>query len=657
MIAIHPISPENELRVAERLRDSIVRAWPGIDTNTGDRIELLVGVRTPTDVDLLVLVRLAEPRIIPPQKRRRALPSLAATVQTALIAIELKALDLSQFDRLGNQLFPIYHGHVEKRSVAKQACDSAFGVSGIARNAGTHPYVHGLAWLTEVDDDALLDIEPIVLGAEADWYAILDAAMRQRPFVTAEADVIATARAAEIVGRTLLNRRIETKRDRARVECLSRDLAARAAVDALVPRVGTAQIRLIGRGGSGKTTSLALMAISLAETGARVLILTFHLTLRSDIAHLIASMSARSGIPPDRIAVQTTASFLLGALADLGVDAPMRDGVIDYSTLDALLDETRGQLIETHDGIPGDAEHLRAMYPKRFGWDHIFIDESQDCTDSERDFLRALYGHRRLVLADGVDQLQRRQIACDWMRDIPKNEIIEHRLDKSLRMLRNVATFVNAFARALDLPTWRIEPQADLPGGRIIIAVGDAISGDLLRAIVASAAQQKADAADCLICVPPKINGDDRVRLSLLAAGADAGIALWDGTDPAQRTIATAGTGALRLVRYESCRGLEGWVTVALDLDVFARNRQAHPNLGPNEPSLDASFVANRAMLIPLTRAVHTLVITVRDPASDVAMRLRAAMDDPAMPRDAIAWVDASELERVLAPVASSSRS
>ena len=106
MIAIHPISPENELRVAERLRDSIVRAWPGIDTNTGDRIELLVGVRTPTDVDLLVLVRLAEPRIIPPQKRRRALPSLAATVQTALIAIELKALDLSQFDRLGNQLFP-----------------------------------------------------------------------------------------------------------------------------------------------------------------------------------------------------------------------------------------------------------------------------------------------------------------------------------------------------------------------------------------------------------------------------------------------------------------------------------------------------------------------------------------------------------------------
>jgi len=47
----------------------------------------------------------------------------------------------------------------------------------------------------------------------------------------------------------------------------------------------------------------------------------------------------------------------------------------------------------------------------------------------------------------------------------------------------------------------------------------------------------------------------------------------------------------------------------------------------------------------------------VRDPASGVAMRLRAAMDDPAMPRDAIAWVDASELARVLAPVASSSRS
>ncbi len=650
MITIHPITPENEMRVAERLRDAIVRAWPGIATSTRDHVDLLVGARTPVDVDLLVLVNLAEPRSIPPQKRRRAQASLQSEIRTAIIAIEIKQMDVDQFSRLGNQLFPIYGGRPEARSVAKQACDAAHGISTIARNAAPTSFVHGIAWLTEVDDDALLDIEPTVAGASADWFALLDAAARQRPFVDSDADVLATVRALEGVKRTLLNRRRETKRDRARVEKLSRDLAARSTVDALLPRAGSAQIRLIGRGGSGKTTSLALLAASLAETGRRVLILTFHMTLRSDIARLVDSLAARAGIPEDRIVVKTTASFLVAALAALGVDPPMRGDALDYPALDALLGETAGALVGGPDDDGSDAARLHLAEPARFGYDDILVDESQDCTDCERDFLRALYGYRRFVLADGVDQLQRRQRACDWNRDVPASERVEHRLDTSLRMLRNVAIFANCFAQALDLATWRIAPHEQLPGGRVVVAVGDVAGPDLLRAVIASAAVQHADAADCLICVPPKIGGDDHVRTALLAAGAEAGIPLWDGTDLAQRALGTAGERALRLVRYESCRGLEGWVTVALDLDVFAANRRAHPNLGPNETAIDPAFVANRAMLIPLTRAVHTLVITVRDPDSNVATALRSAMQDSAMPRDAIEWIQARDLPSVLAP-------
>jgi hypothetical protein len=214
-------------------------------------------------------------------------------------------------------------------------------------------------------------------------------------------------------------------------------------------------------------------------------------------------------------------------------------------------------------------------------------------------------------------------------------------------MLRNVATFVNCFARVLGFDTWRIEPQESLPGGRVIITSGDAISPEVLRAIVSAAAQQRADPVDCLICVPPKSGGVD-VCPQLFAAADSAGLAIWDGTIPANRG-SVPGDDALRVVRYESSRGLEGWITVALDLDDFAANKMKHPNLKPNDPPVEADVVAARWLLIPLTRAVHTLVITVRDPQSLVALRLREAADDRSV-SGMVEWVDADALARTLAP-------
>jgi hypothetical protein len=583
---------------------------------------------------------------VPPQVRRRGGLSVATTVQYGLIAIEVKQLDTSRFERMGNQWFPIYEGRRESRSVSKQAFDGALSVSDFARQLGQKPFVHSLAWLTEVDDDELRDVDSLVLGGNASWYGMLDFASLRAPFALDDANGEA-AMGVMIVRERLLATRKESRRDRDRVERLSRDLASGSAVDQLVQKAGSAQIRLCGRGGSGKTTSLALLAVRLAEAGDRVLILTFHKTLRSDIALLIASLGRPSGIPPDRILVETTMSFVLSALVALGIAVPHKGADPDYELVDGVLDETRAMLVGAPDAAVGDIARLRAENPERFSWDYVFVDEAQDCSDSERDFLRALYGHRRFVLADGIEQLVRRQVACDWNRGIAADERVVMRFDRSLRMLRNVATFVNCFARVLGFDTWRIEPQESLPGGRVIITSGDAISPEVLRAIVSAAAQQRADPVDCLICVPPKSGGVD-VCPQLFAAADSAGLAIWDGTIPANRG-SVPGDDALRVVRYESSRGLEGWITVALDLDDFAANKMKHPNLKPNDPPVEADVVAARWLLIPLTRAVHTLVITVRDPQSLVALRLREAADDRSV-SGMVEWVDADALARTLAP-------
>jgi hypothetical protein len=648
VIAIHAISPENELPVAERLRSRIRQAWPDIGESPRDRIDILVGVRTPAEIDLFVIVNLDRPRDVPARSLRDGGSSPAFAMQRALIVIEVKQLDPDQFDRIGNQWFAVYGGKREERSVAKQALDAAQSLAGFARQSGDHPFVHAIAWLTETPDAALRGAESLVLGREASWFDMLGAAMQQSSLLR-DAHPIAMGRSVAAVRERLLNRRKEGRRDRARVERMSRDLASHALVNALVSQAGSAQIRLAGRGGSGKTTMLALLAARLAETGARVLILTFHRTLCRDITYLVASLCRSNGIPENRIQVETTTSFLLSALEDLGATIPMNGDVPDYGRLDDALDETRAMLVGGPEDSAGDVARLRTANPERFAWDHVFVDEAQDWKNSERDFLRALYGHRRLVLADGLDQLLRRQIACDWHVGIPADERKLHRLDASLRMLRNVATFVTCFAHALGFDAWHALPREELSGGRVIVAIGDVVTPEFLRSIVVAAAEQKADPVDCLICLPPRAAGDD-VRSRLLVAGETANVALWDGTVAETRANPIEDRNALRLVRYESCRGLEGWIAVALDLDLFAANKLRHPNHHPADPPVPAELVAARSLLIPLTRAVHTLVVTVRDPNSDVAARLREAANDPAMPRGVVEWIDARQLPGVLAP-------
>jgi hypothetical protein len=637
MVELHQISPDNEMRVAERLKAMIVSAWPDVADSARDRVDVLAGAKVPGDVDILVILRLDRPREVPPQRLRHGPMSPATQIQYALIAIEVKQLDQDRFDRIGTQLFPIYSGEPSARSCSTQASDAALAVSTFARQNGHKPFVYRLAWLTEVDDAFLQPIDPTVVGREATWFSMLAATAQQYTPPVGD-DPARMLRAVVALRELLLTRRRASRRDRARVDKLSRDHAASDSVRTLVSKAGSAQIRLIGRGGSGKTTSLALLAVALAEAGERVLFLTFHRTLRTDIAFLVASLGRPINLPPDRIQVDTIMAFILSALTELGAAIPLRDGQPDYGALDAVLDETRAMLVDDTPNAAGDVSRLCAVNPERFAWDYVFIDEAQDCSDAERDFLRALYGHRRLVLADGVDQLVRRQVACDWNVCIAPDERVSHRLDSSLRMLRNVALFATSFARALGLDTWRIDPQPDLPGGRIIIATGEIDAAKLLPAVVAAAEVQNA-----------KSGSEDRVREQLLAGEAASGISLWDGTLAENRWAPPSGNDALRMVRYESCRGLEGWITVALELDQFASNRLKYPNLSASDAPVDPQVVLNRWLLIPATRAVHTLVITLRDGDSFLAKTLRDAAADERMPQGVVEFVDGSKLPGTLA--------
>lgn len=633
MIDLTIISPQNETPVAERLVAQIRQLWPDVAASKTDRIDILVGVRTPADIDVVVAIDLASPRRIPPVKRRDGTMSPPGHVQCALLAIEIKQLDSLRFERIGNQIFARYGTHLEGRSVASQADDAAKSLKTFAARYGCGGlFVHALGWLTEVDEVALEGIGSSVLGHEAGWFELLDAAAQQHD-VLSEAGNERTREGVRAVRALLLNRRAISSRDKARSERFARDEAGQKFVKDLAASAGSKLIRLAGRGGSGKTTVLALLAGELATMrGERVLVLTFHRALRGDIEHLLRTTLDQPALLGTRLHVETMTEFLLAALRGLEFEIPLTpEGAIAFAKLDDTLREATAKLAGGPDGEW--ASLLRASDPPRFDWDHVFIDEAQDWTDAERDFLLRLFGHCRITIADGIDQLVRRQTPCDWLTGIPSKERVNRMLGDSLRMQRNVALFANAVADAAGFERWHVEPRDDLPGGRIIIAVGDNVaSPELVRAIAASAREGNADPVDCLVCVPhsnimQEAGGRRHARFADVVAAA--GGRAWDASDPGTRGTAPTDKDLWRIVQYDSCRGLEGWIALALDLDDFYANRLRHPNFHPDEQHGDPATVARRWLMIPLTRAVHTLVITIRDPQSPVAGILRAATSYP----------------------------
>ncbi len=648
MIEINEVSPNNEEAVAKRLAASIGAAWPDIASSTLDSVTIAVGLQTLRDIDLFVTIELSEPRPLLSRLRRDGSRSPEASVQAVALVIEVKQLDESRFTIVGTQIFPDY-GRLSSRSVNAQIDDCRIALrKHRARYDVDDFFVHGVGWLTGVPTSKLDGVSPWIVGAEAGWLDILDAAAQQSPALYGRKPP-SYVRAIATIRETLTRKRAVTPRDRKKSNDLCQDVIVDELIDELAAIAGHKQIRLTGRGGSGKTTTLALLAKRLAlVNGERVLILTFHKTLRSDIEHLIDTLVDVPGVKARNISVETATTFFISALTELGVALPVTEGGVDFKALPELLAHT--QRAFSRDPIEGEAALLKAFAPERFAWDYVFIDEAQDWTDAERDFIRALYGSENLVLADGLEQLVRRQTPCDWNAGLPKAMRYNRNLGRSLRMATNLAAFANAFAREAGLRDWRIEPFEELPGGRIIIAVGgEPPEAELCAALLPSLTAGGAAPVDALICVPPQMvgsNPDGTRHAACAPALTAAGFTFWDACDDRVRDTIPNEPAQWRIVQYDSCRGLEGWITIAYGLDQLAVTKQKHPNLAPGETDTPENVV-RRWLMIPLTRAVNTLIITITDPDAPVLEPLRAAA--ARLPAGVVEWTTGRECAALFA--------
>jgi len=256
-----------------------------------------------------------------------------------------------------------------------------------------------------------------------------------------------------------------------------------------------------------------------------------------------------------------------------------------------------------------------------------------------------VYGNERLIVSDGIDQYVRETVA-DWSLGIGKGGVRSHRLTKCLRMKTNLALFVEGMAEALGLDDWDLEPNADASGGRVIVVEGNLAADPSLVGRLRDQAMRLGNwPVDMLACVPPSLAMRSKVD-DLCSAAVEivrGGGSVWDGTAREVREQYPTRREELRLVQYDSCRGLEGWTTINYGLDEFwdYKYRQwfteDHDVQALFQTTEDlARQHASRWVMIPMTRAIDTLVINVTG-ASGV---LRTALMKVSVQRgDFVEWI------------------
>jgi len=419
--------------------------------------------------------------------------------------------------------------------------------------------------------------------------------------------------------------------------------------------IGEKFIIISGRAGTGKTIKLLRIACDLAFTkGARCLILTYNHALVSDIKRTLALAEIPDGVDTYTVNITTLHKFFFELLIGFGVVKNEMNPDTDVKYIPDYLAKYNEYLKELYEyidtGLIQDKEIQDLMRSRhdKVAWDYILIDESQDWGEFEKSIIFRIFGKEKVIIADGVDQLVRTQKKCNWVSGLkPDIDFKKTYEKKGLRQEVNLVSFINSYANQLGI-IWELEPKPELIGGKIIISLKD-YSKELHEREVKRCKEFGNSEYEMMFLVPPNLvtktlgeNGESK-NFKLHSEFKQMGINIWDSTSKDIRSQYVVDLTQHRLLQYESCRGLEGWTVICLHLDEFIRCKmetfiEQETNelpLGTFEEKRD-NFVYLWS-LIPLTRAIDTLIITLKDKDSKVGKALRKVYEQNP---DFVQWIE-----------------
>ncbi len=389
-----------------------------------------------------------------------------------------------------------------------------------------------------------------------------------------------------------------------------------------------------GRAGTGKTIKLLQVAIKYKNQGKRCILLTFNRALISDINRILFLSGIYSKPDKPTVTTSTLHSFFMELMVLLGIrDDKIIDDADEYFNKSGY----KKDLKETYEYI---TECLSKTELKNFkdtseyiDWDYILVDEAQDWLEIEKDILYAIYGPERIVVADGVDQFMRSDYKIDWADGVI-NDIYRRNDEICLRQKPNLVRFVNGFAQEVGLGEWHVKENDQYNGGRVIVV--QKYITDLHIELLNDGKKANAVPYDILFLVPPQdVNDGHFIKYELYKQNR---ISLFDGTNPDNREYFSLDNSLCRLYQYDSCRGLEGWSVICYDFDFLVEKKYEIfvSKLQNGEmPCYMGASIAETAKvmtymwaLMPLTRAIDTLVITLSEPNCEIGKILQKMSRD-----------------------------
>jgi hypothetical protein len=297
-------------------------------------------------------------------------------------------------------------------------------------------------------------------------------------------------------------------------------------------------------------------------------------------------------------------------------------------------------------------------------WDFIMIDEAQDWNPFEVEILYSIFGPSKIVISQAPDQKIRALNDPKWVKPRWQSgkDFVQTNEKKSFRQKVNLVSFVNQFAEKFNL-AWELEPREDFTGGKVIITTkyNEALHKDLY--------------ADCLkngnkayemmfLVAPSKIISDGEKEITFKRNEKDENsitktikqrhcslvdefkniIDFWDGTNKELRRDYPVKIDQHRLIQYDSCRGLEGWTVVCIEIDELVKYLSSkykeetdNDELALESPEEKKNRYVYMWSLIPLTRAIDTLIITIKDKNSNIAKKLFELYEEN---KDFVEWKD-----------------
>ena len=285
----------------------------------------------------------------------------------------------------------------------------------------------------------------------------------------------------------------------------------------------------------------------------------------------------------------------------------------------------------------------------------VLIDEAQDCNNYEKLILIKVYGAENIVVTSGgKDQLIRTSLVTDWThfleKPIPADIITLS--GRSYRQKANVVNFVNSFGESYKIAT-SIKSANESKGlGRVIIDTRNSIRGFSDEILNQIREEGKilgcSDYENCMVLLPTKgyssktkgkgifIDELDNVEIvdkstNRILEISNKDLKIWNGIVERKGELPVPAANQTRFIYYESCRGLEAWNVLCVDLDSFFYNLRsskdaelyARTNQGlfTNEDDLKSQY-ALHWIYMAITRPIDTLYIKLAVPTNEFSKEI-----------------------------------